>query len=300
MQGALCKSARRPSKCTAVLVTSRTLIFPLLAGVLLAQTTATSTWTPAQKERFLLTAEIGQEQSAGKGITNSQKAMLTDGTTSHGAHIQSIDLAMPLFKGKDGSQEQDFKDTWKFNVAAYRLAKMLNLTDMVPTSVARTIDGKPSSLDWWVDNVLMDERERVDKSIQPPDAARWRGQMDTIRTFDQLIYNMDRSQENLLITTNWDVWMIDHTRAFRKWTSLRNPAAITHCKPQLLQALKALRRPDIARELGPYLTDAEIDGLMARRELIVAKLEGRGDGVLPPSHTPASSAASKTAKSLVH
>jgi hypothetical protein len=281
-------------------MTRRTFALPLVAGLLFAQPSPTSNWSLAQKEQFLLTATILNEQFAGKGITNSQKATLSDGQVTHTAHIQSIDIYTPLFKGKDGSREQDFKDSWKFNVAAYRLAKLLNLGDMVPVSVPRVVNNRPSSLDWWVDGVLMDERERVDKNISPPDAARWRGQMDTIRVFDQLIYNMDRSQENLLITTNWDVWMIDHTRSFRKWTSLRNPAAVTHCKPQLLAALKSLRRQDVVRELGPFLTDAEMDGLMARRDLIVAKLEGRGDGLTLPNRTPASSAASKTSKTSGH
>ena len=273
-----------------------TLVLPFLAGLLFAQPNPTANWTLAQKEHFLLTADIGQEQFAGKGITNSQKATLTEDGVTHAAHIQQIDVYMPLFKGKDGSQEQDFKDSWKFNVGAYRLAKLLNLADMVPVSVEREVNGKPASIDWWVDDVFMDERERVDKNIQPPDAARWRVQMDTIRIFDQLIYNMDRSQENLLITTNWNVWMIDHTRAFRKWTSLRNPAAVTRCTPQLLVALKRLRRDDVARELGPYLTDAEIDGLMARRGLIVAKLEGRGDGTALPAHSVRSSSVVKSSK----
>lgn len=253
------------------------------AALLLAQSDSTAHWTLAQKEHFLLTADISDMQYAGKGITDSSKATLTEGNISHPAHIQSVDIYMPLFKGKDGSQEQDFKDSWKFNVAAYRLAKLLNLTDMVPVSVSRIVNGKPSSIDWWVDDVLMDERTRVEQKIRPPEMVRWNGQMDTIRIFDQLIYNMDRSEENLLITKTWDVWMIDHTRAFRKWTSLRNPAAITHCKPPLLQALKHLRRADVARDLGPFLTDAEIDGLMARRDLIVSKLEGRGDGVIAPA-----------------
>jgi hypothetical protein len=273
-----------------------TFVLPLLGGLLFAQPNPTANWTLAQKEHFLLTADIGQEQFAGKGITNSQKAALTEDGVTHAAHIQQIDVYMPLFKGKDGSQEQDFKDSWKFNVAAYRLAKLLNLTDMVPASVEREVNGKPASLDWWVDNVLMDERERVDKNIQPPDAARWRVQMDTIRIFDQLIYNMDRSQENLLITTDWNVWMIDHTRAFRKWTSLRNAAAVTRCTPQLLAALKRLRREDVARELGPYLTGAEVDGMMARRDLIVAKLEGRGDGTSLPAHSVRSSSVVKSSK----
>ena len=272
-------------------MTRPTILAVLFAGILAAQPDPTANWSLAQKERFLETADMGVEQYAGKGITNSQKVILTLNGVSHAAHVQQIDVYMPLFKGKDGSQEQDFKDSWKFNVAAYRLAKLLNLTNMVPVCVERVVLGKPSAVDWWVDNVMMDERERVAKGITAPDPARWRTQMDTIRVFDQLIYNMDRSQENLLITNNWDVWMIDHTRAFRKWTSLRNAAAVTHATPQLLDALKRLRRADVARELGPFLTDAEIDALMFRRDLIVSKLEGKGDGIVLPNSRATSTAA---------
>jgi hypothetical protein len=118
----------------------------------------------------------------------------------------------------------------------------------------------------------MDEKERLGKKAEPPDAGRWNDQMDTIRTFDQLIYNMDRSQENILISTDWKVWMIDHTRAFRKWAILRNPAMISQCNPDLLHALKALTRSAVEKELGSYLSEDEITGLMARRDIIVDML----------------------------
>ena len=243
------------------------------AATLLANATDPGRWSIAEEERFLLTARILDESSAGKGITDSKKATLTDGRRSHTAHIQWINIYMPLFKGKDGSEEREFKDTWKFNVAAWRLAKLLRLTDMMPPSVQRTVDGKPAAVTWWLDGIMMDEKERLQKGIKPPDVDAWNRQMDTIRIFDQLIYNMDRSQENLLIGEDWRAYMIDHTRAFRKWPQLRNAAAVTRCNPDLLRALKTLRRSDVARDLGAYLTDEEIDALMARRDLIVQKLE---------------------------
>jgi hypothetical protein len=141
--------------------------------------------------------------------------------------------------------------------------------------VERTVNGKPSAVTWWIDNIMMDERDRIAKNLQPPDREHWNGQMDTIRIFDQLIYNMDRSQENLLIDKNWNAWMIDHTRSFRKWKQLRNPAAITKCEPWLLDALERLRREDVERQMEGLLTPEEIDGLMARRDLIVEKLTGQ-------------------------
>src|SRR5262249_38975870 len=98
-------------------------------------------WTLPDEEQFLLTARIESTAPAGKGLNGSRKAILSAGRRTHAAHIQTIDKYVPLFHGKDGSQEQDFKDTWKFNVAAYRLAKLLHLTNMVPVSVARVVDG---------------------------------------------------------------------------------------------------------------------------------------------------------------
>jgi hypothetical protein len=246
-----------------------------MTAVLLMQA-ASNTWSLDDEERFLATAQIGTVEPATKGITGTKKAQLSDGQREHAAHIQTIDLYMPLFKGKDGSQEPEFKDSWKFNVAAYRLAKLLHLTGMVPAAVARPFEGKPAAFSWWVDDVAMDERDRLARGIQPPDVERWNAQMDTIRIFDELIYNVDRSQENLLITSDWRVWMIDHTRAFRKWPVLRRPAAVTNCNPDLLQWLRALQRADVERTMGDLLTTDEIDGLMARRDLIVAKLAGQG------------------------
>jgi hypothetical protein len=230
-------------------------------------------WTLTEEEHFLSTAQIGKIEPIGSGFTQSRKAMLSDGRRMHAAHIQTINLYMPYFHGSDGSEEREFKDNWKFNVAAYRLAKLLNLTDMVPASVYRMVDGKPAAVTWWVDGVLMDERKRVENNIMPPDRARWADQMDTIRVFDQFIYNMDRNRENLLITNDWRVMMIDHTRAFRKWPSLRNPAAITTCNPALLSSLKALTQASVERELSAYVTPEEIAGLMARRDIIVRLLE---------------------------
>jgi hypothetical protein len=245
-----------------------------IAAVLLGQP-ASDTWSLAEKEQFLLTAQIETVAPAGKGLTGTQKAILTDGHREHAAHIQTIDVYNPFFRGADGSSEQEFKDTWKFNVAAYRLAKLLRLTNMVPVSVAREYEGSPASFGWWVDGVMMDERDRTSRNVMPPDLDGWNRQMAVIRIFDQLIFNVDRSQENLLITSDWHVWMIDHTRAFRKWPALRKPEMVRDCNPDLLRWLKALRREDLAREMTDLLTDEEIDGLMQRRDLIVGRLEGQ-------------------------
>ena len=82
-------------------------------------------------------------------------------------------------------------------------------------SIERELDGKIGSMTWWLDNIWMTEAERRDRGIKPPASQFWVDELNTVRVFDQLIYNTDRNQGNLLITPEWKVWMIDHTRAFR-------------------------------------------------------------------------------------
>ena len=248
----------------------------LLIVLLATSATAADSWSLTDKEQFLLTAQIESVAPAGKGLTGTKKAMLSDGHREHAAHIQTIDIYQPEFRGMDGSFERDFKDSWKFNVAAYRLAKLLHLTTMVPAAVAREYEGRLAAFSWWIDDVMMDERERTRQNLVPADIEGWNRQLAVIRIFDQLIFNVDRSQENLLITKDWHIWMIDHTRALRKWPMLRRPDAVRECNPELLRWLKALRREDLASTMGDLLTDEEIDGLMRRRDLIVGRVEAVG------------------------
>src|SRR5262249_22299536 len=139
---------------------------------------------------------------------------LTDGQSTHDAHVQTIDIYKPVFRPSEGKIERNFRDSYKFNIAAYRLAELMDL-DLVPVCVYRVVGGKPSAVDWWVDDVLFDEEGRREKDGKPPDLSLWSNQLNLVRDFDQLIANEDRNQGNLLIDRHWKVWAIDHSRSFR-------------------------------------------------------------------------------------
>ena len=100
--------------------------------------------------------------------------------------------------------------------------------------------------------------------------------MQLVRLFDQLIANTDRNAGNLLIGKNWQVWAIDHTRAFRTQTRSRRPATSQRCDRQVLAGLKSLNKESLKREIGDFVTDFQINGLLARRDLIVAAIEKAG------------------------
>jgi hypothetical protein len=147
---------------------------------------------------------------------------------------------------------------------------------MTPVSVERVHDRKPSSFTWWVDDVLMDEGQRLKQKKQPPNSQAWNQQMWAVRVFDQLIYNVDRNMGNLLIDKDWRIWMIDHSRAFRIWNELKSPGDLERCDRAMFEKLKALTKPDLVRTMEDYLTGAEIDALLQRRDKIVALFEARG------------------------
>ena len=230
------------------------------------------------REKFLTSARIIKEKPAPKGTTNTRRVTLSDGTLTHDASVQTIDEAKAVFQGTQGT-ELDFKDSWRFNVAAYRIDRLLAI-GMIPATVERDFNGKPGSFTWWVDDVLMDEQERYRQKKVVPDTQDWNEQMWITRLFDQLIANVDRNLGNLLIDKSYKIWMIDHSRSFRLNKDLRSPKNLSRVDRQLFERLRQLNRDGVKVAVGGYLNNSEIDTLLDRRDRIVAHFEKGGPTLL--------------------
>lgn len=229
-------------------------------------------------EEFLRTAEVVRTKPTPRGITGSLQATLSNGRMTHDAHIQSVDESKREFQTAKGT-EFNFRDSWTFNVAAYKLDRLIGL-NMVPVSVPRRYRSRPAAFTWWLDDVLMDEGDRLKKKVTPPDPVSWNQQNQLIRLFDQLIYNVDRNMGNIVITKDWRVWAIDHTRAFRTHDSLKTPGTVTRCDRQVFERLKMLDRESVKKAVGSHLDDWQIRAVLARRDAIVARLEKLGPNAL--------------------
>lgn len=229
--------------------------------------------SPEAMETFLLKAKITRKRGAGSGVTNSQRATLTDGTLTHDAHIQAIDEATNVFEAGRAT-ELNFKDSYRYNIAGYRLAQLLGL-QTIPMSVERTVDGKNAAVTWWVDDVKMDEKERMKQKTWGPNALRTQNQIQVMRVFDELIQNRDRNQGNILWTSDFTMWLIDHTRAFRLGKQLLKPELLTRCDRGLLEHLRAMTPESLAKAVGGSLTKPEQEALLARRDAIVKVYEAR-------------------------
>jgi len=228
--------------------------------------------TEEQMRDFLLNAKVVNSRQLGKGVTRPYRLTLSNGTIVHDAGFQSIDERRTIKQFDNGRTEMNFRDSYKYNIAAFELAKLVGLGNMMPVTVERTWQGQAGALSWWLP-VKMDEGQRVEKHINPPDVEAWNKQMHKMRVFAQLVYDTDRNNGNVLVSEDWHLWMIDFSRAFRLYTTLENPKNLIRCDRQLLQKLRQLDAAELTRKTKNWLNEIEIKGIMARRDKIVALFE---------------------------
>jgi hypothetical protein len=201
---------------------------------------------------------------------------MSDGQFTHDAQVQDIDEARPFFEVDPKHTEVNFKDSYRYNIAAYRLSLLLGL-DNVPMSVERMVDHKPSAVTWWIDDVMMEEdgRQKMGERQYGPMPVRTLGYLSILKVFDELIQNRDRNKGNLLWTKDWKMWMIDHTRAFRLGKDLLSPKTVQRCERTLFAKMKELTAPQLTDVMGKSLTKEEITALLARRDALVKLIEER-------------------------
>jgi hypothetical protein len=249
----------------------RMLSFVILAGLLSARLVAAAdepSLTKEQMKQFLLTAKVIKSGPAHKGITHTLRLTLTDGTITHDAHFQPIDEHAMMKQMASGRTEMNFVDSYKYNIAAYELAAMLGLDDMVPVYVQRKYDGKTGSFGWWL-LVKMDEADRLEQKIPVPDPDSWNKQMYRVRVLDQLVYDTDANLTNVQIGEDWKIYRIDFSRAFRLDKDLQTPKDLVQYDRQLFTKLKTLDGNELAVRTKAFLTKQEVQAVMTRRDKIL-------------------------------
>ena len=110
----------------------------LALGLALASASAQARRSCEEMEAFMRRAKM----MAPKGLS----VVMDDGTMQHRVFVHTNDESHTSFQNRD---------TWKANVAAYELGKILEI-NMMPPYVEGQVDGKPASLSWGLDDVMLD------------------------------------------------------------------------------------------------------------------------------------------------
>jgi hypothetical protein len=225
--------------------------------------------TGAEAEEFLRTAEIVDRERLSVGVTESHRVTLRDGERTLRAVWKTIDEYKPVKRFDDGGlPELGFRDSYKSEIAAYELAGLLGL-DFVPPTVFRRLDRVPGSLQLWVEGCITEgERRREHKN--PPNRKRWTRQVYNARMFHQLIHDSDyENVSNLLIDEDFELWVIDQSRAFRTQARLLNREYLRQMPSESLERLRELTPELLEQELGEWLSPAQRKGLLDRRDLLL-------------------------------
>lgn len=232
-------------------------------------------WAQAGEDRsqeaFLLGAEIFERHSLPHGVTDAQQVTLRLGQHTEKAVFKQVHEAHPRpITGQRPEGGLYFADRWEFEVAAYRLDRLIGL-GMVPPTVIKSIHGSEGSLQLWIPDCFS-ERDRVERHLDVPDHHGFKQAIARMLVFDALIYNTDRNQGNILISRkDGKVWLIDHSRAFRLDRALP-PSVKKHrlkLSPALRRGLESLTVENLTGGVGGLLTREQIKAVIARRDRIL-------------------------------
>lgn len=246
-----------------------------VSSVLMAQLTPEELAERPKWEDYLETAEIiGQDQMGGReAVTNPWKLTLEkDGVVRNA-----------LWKNPEGRMK-GYLEGWKWEIAAYRLDKYLGL-NMVPPTVEKRFREDRGSCQLWIETEMtLKQKEENNVKIPSYKVFYWNRATYLQRAFDNLIANEDRHQKQILITKDWRMLLIDHSRSFRtsnKFTDKliytekhkEGPKIMKELPRAFVEKLKTMTVEDIREAVGEYLTDKEIEAVLIRRDLILKEVD---------------------------
>lgn len=207
-------------------------------------------------EEFLKQAKVIKVDDVPVGITKPKRAYVAPGGLA-GSFV---------FKELMPSRKSGFFESYKSEIAAYELDKIMGM-GMVPPTVERKYDGVTGSAQLWVDHcTLLRERD----TTKAPDMGAWNKQVYRQRVWDNLTANIDRNQGNLLMDDGWNLILIDHSRAFT--ASMTMPFPMNKIDKEFYEKLKALDEATIKERVGKWLFDGP-KPILKRRDKIVAHFD---------------------------
>lgn len=219
---------------------------------------------------FLRSAEIVERERIDHGVTRPQRLTLEKDGIRARAVFHNVDIEKPRERLANGDILYNFRDTYRNNVAAYELSRLLGVPN-VPPAVVRRAGKEEGSVQLWVEASM----NRLERSEQPPEALSLgvRRRMDDMKVFDNLINNIDRNAGNMLFDSLGEFWMIDHTRALSRSEDLPSVDKIKRCSRSLFTAIRDLDETLTRERLAPYMSSFELDALFKRRDQLVEFLE---------------------------
>jgi hypothetical protein len=212
----------------------------------------------AEVEQCLTEAKVARLEEVPIGVTKPSRAMLEPGGCARAFAWK------PLRPG----YYSGYWESYKSEIAAYELDKALEL-NMVPVAVERKVNGITGAAVLWLYGV------RSWEQILPlPKPASWPLRIVRMKMFDCLIGNGDRNKGNMLIDEAWNLYLIDHSRAFVTDKRLPPPSVFQNVDRALWQRMLALDEALLTERLGKWIDRRQIEAVLQRRAAMKKHIDG--------------------------
>jgi hypothetical protein len=210
----------------------------------------------AEIEEYLRTAPFEKLQELPIGVTKPMRGYFPEGGLVRSA----------AWKQLPPGRTKGYWESYKSEIAAYELDKFLGL-DMVPPVVEKRWKHELGAAILWVEPV------RSWKEVENlPKPEHWNLQVIRMKMFDNLIGNIDRNAGNLLVDAEWNLFLIDHSRAFISDSKL--PTVMTRIDRGLWDRMLALDEPTLTGALGKWTDRSGIRAMLKRRDNMKTAIDG--------------------------
>lgn len=217
-------------------------------------------------EQLLQQANITKFKPIEAGVTQSKKAYLEH----EGLRFKAIFKTEDIIPKNAPIEKYRNTDSYKYEIAAYRIARHIGL-NMIPPTVLRTVNGKKGSLQLWIDDTFND-KNRIEDKRYPSESCVLSYQASLMNMFDILIFNEDRTLSNILYTeADWLMWMIDHSRSFRTHKQVPKylKAARLRHSEKIKEKLKSLNYQNLHKLTKGLIKRRQLKALLKRRDLLL-------------------------------
>jgi hypothetical protein len=204
----------------------------------------------AEIETYLATVRVERVVDLKIGVTNPKRAFV-----AAGGPVSSF-AWKPLRPGRYSG----YWESYRSEIAAYELDKLLGL-GMVPVVVRREVNNEEGAAMMWLEGV------RSWEEVQPlPKPVKWVKEIVRMKMFDDLIGNADRNKGNMLIDAAWNLYLIDHSRAFIEDRKLPQP--LEHVDAALWDRMQALDEAMLQPTVGKWVGNRSVRAILQRRDAL--------------------------------